>query len=32
MKVLRRATYGLAGEGGPDPDAEFQWPAHISWD
>jgi putative hemolysin len=31
LRDLRRRTYGLAGPGGPDPDAEFLWPAHISW-
>lgn len=29
---LRRRTYALAGPGGPDPDTEFRWPAHINWD
>jgi putative hemolysin len=32
LHELRRRTYALAGPGGPDPDAEFRWPAHISWD
>lgn len=32
LRELRRRTYALAGPGGPDPDAEFHWPAHITWD
>ena len=32
LRALRRRTYALAGPGGPDPDAEFRWPAHINWD
>ncbi|MBG1232120.1 lysophospholipid acyltransferase family protein [Aestuariivirga litoralis] len=32
MKTLRRATYALAGENGPDPELEFIWPAHVKFD
>jgi putative hemolysin len=32
LRELRRRTYALAGPGGPNPDAEFRWPAHINWD
>jgi putative hemolysin len=32
LRELRRRTYALAGPGGPDPDTEFRWPAHINWD
>jgi putative hemolysin len=29
LQFLRRRTLSLAGPNGPDPDAEFRWPAHV---
>lgn len=32
MRELRRRTLTLAGQGGPDPELEFRWPRHITFD
>ena len=32
MRELRRRTMALAGQGGPDPELEFRWPRHITFD